>query len=90
MPGGYVGYRYAVKHVYAIFGYSSSEIDQLALEFRGVQQQPRFSCALDGSPDIHRGVRFQAVGIWLVVTPINVYVSQLFTTRWYGLWKSKM
>lgn len=47
---GYVGYRDAVEHVYAIFGYSPSEIDRSALEFRGVQP-PRFSYALDGSPD---------------------------------------
>lgn len=47
---GYAGYRDAVEHVYAIFGLSSCEIDQSALQFRGVQP-PRFSYALDGSPD---------------------------------------
>lgn len=47
---GYAGYRDAVEHVYAIFGYSPSKIDGLVLEFRGVQP-PRFSHALDGSPD---------------------------------------
>lgn len=47
---GHAGYRDAVEHVYAIFGYSHSEIDGLALEFRGVQP-PRFSYTLDESPD---------------------------------------